>query len=255
MSALKSVDVLGTPICAVSWNDCERLLATWLRGGAGKAVYACNVHSVMTARNDWELRQAFQGGDLLVPDGAPVAWYVGRETGGVQERIDGPSLMWRACDLASRCEAPVFLYGGSAYVLQLLVSRLTENFPTIRIVGAVSPPYRELTADEEADFASEIRSSGAKLVLVCLGCPKQEKWIARNRSSTDAIFIGVGAAFEFFAGTKPRAPMWMREVGLEWLHRLYSEPRRLWRRYLFTNTSFVLAVLAALISRSRRRAR
>lgn len=141
---------------------------------------------------------------------------------------------------------PVYFYGSTEATLALLKRRLREAFPALRM-RMESPPFRALTAEEDSATVDRINSSGAGLVFVGLGCPKQERWMAEHRGRIHAVMIGVGAAFDFHAGTVRRAPAWMRDNGFEWLHRLLSEPRRLWKRYLVTNTLFIIGAARQLL--------
>ena len=138
------------------------------------------------------------------------------------------------------------LYGGKQEVLDTIIARTVKEHARSPIVGHESPPFRQLTSAEMDETAARINASGAHIIMVALGCPKQERWMAEHRGRVQAVMIGVGAAFDFHAGTVSRAPVWMRDNGLEWLHRLASEPRRLWKRYLVTNTLFVLGAIKQL---------
>jgi N-acetylglucosaminyldiphosphoundecaprenol N-acetyl-beta-D-mannosaminyltransferase len=181
-----------------------------------------------------------------------VAWRLRAMGYPAQQRISGPDLMWRCCGRAAAEGVPVFLYGGTAQVLRRLSARLAREFPRMKVAGCYAPPFRELTPDEDDMVVRAINESGAGIVLVALGCPRQEAWIAGHRGRINAVMIGVGAAFNFYAGTMVRAPRWMRETGLEWLHRLATEPRRLWRRYLVTNTLFLAYLAGETIGVGRR---
>lgn len=240
----RRVPVLGTPIDVLDWDDALARIAAWSARRESRAVFACNVHSVVSARGDPAFRAAVQGSDLATPDGAPVAWLMRRLGQAGQGRLSGPDLMWRWCALAAAQGESIFLYGSTPDTLARLQQRLAEAFPGLRIAGAISPPFRPLTEAEQETVAATIAASGAGTVWVSLGCPKQELWIASMRGRIPAVMVGVGAAFDFHAGTVRRAPAWMQARGLEWLHRLASEPRRLWRRYLVTNSVFVVAALA-----------
>ena len=142
---------------------------------------------------------------------------------------------------------PVFLLGSTVATLAALVDKLKLAYPALMIAGAVSPPFRSATAAEDAAIVAQINASGAGSVWVSLGCPKQEKWMLSHRGRVHAVMLGVGAAFDFIAGAKPRAPAWMQNAGLEWLHRLANEPGRLWRRYLVTNSRFVIGAARQLL--------
>lgn len=241
--------VLGTRIDAISPVQARQRIAAWAARRESRVVCICNVHSVVTASDDRAFHAALASADLATPDGAPVAWMLRRLGARGQARVSGPDLMCDyMADAAARNEA-VFLYGSSGATLQKLQQRLREDWPGLRIAGAISPPYRTLSAAEDEADVRAINASGAHTVWVSLGCPKQELWMAAHRGRVQAVMLGVGAAFDFHAGTLTRAPAWMRHSGLEWLHRLFSEPRRLWRRYLVTNTLFVLGALRQLAGR------
>ncbi|MFM6127963.1 MAG: WecB/TagA/CpsF family glycosyltransferase [Sphaerospermopsis kisseleviana] len=215
----------------------------WGRERAGRAVYLCNVHVAVTASRDPALASALGAGDLVLPDGAPVAWMQRMLGAAGQPRIDGPNLMDRLLSAAERDALPIYLLGGSPAALAALEKELAARFPRITIAGSCSPPYREPTPEENQRMVAAINYSGAGLVFVGLGCPKQELWIARHTAGVQAVMLGVGAAFDFHAKLKPRAPEWMQRTGLEWVHRLGSEPRRLWKRYAFTNSVFVIRAI------------
>ncbi|WP_426990948.1 WecB/TagA/CpsF family glycosyltransferase [Cupriavidus sp. 30B13] len=184
---------------------------------------------------------------MNTPDGAPVAWMLRCLGYPTQERINGPDLMLRYCSHAEQTGESIFLYGGRIETLLLLEQRLKEDFPSLRIAGMHSPPFRKLTEEEDREIVEKINNSGASTVWVSLGCPKQEQWMADHRGRIKAVMIGVGAAFDYHAGTVRRAPLWMQMRGLEWLHRLCSEPSRLWKRYLVTNSIFVGLALSQLL--------
>jgi len=243
--------VLGAHIDAVGWGEClERILA-WAARAESRYVCLCNVHSVVTARRDPGFRDVVNGADLALPDGAPVAWRLRAHGFRVQQRITGSELMWKCCARAAGEGLPVFLYGGREETLRRLSARLTREFPRIRIAGCYAPPFRPLTPGEEAQVAEAINDSGTRIVFVALGCPRQETWMAAHRGTIRGVMIGVGAAFDWYAGVNRRAPRWMQEAGLEWLHRLASEPRRLWRRYLVTNTLYIGHLAAEAVGGGR----
>lgn len=237
--------VLGARIDALSWDDAISRLLGWAQAHESSYVAVCNVHVVVSASRDEAYRAVINDSDMATPDGAPVAWMLRRQGFAGQPRISGPDLMWALCAHAAKENLAVYCYGSTESTLGLLDARLREAFPGLRVT-LESPPFRPLTADEDAAAVERINASGAGIVFVGLGCPKQEQWMAEHRGRVNAVMIGVGAAFDFLAGSVPRAPAWMRDNGLEWLHRLASEPRRLWRRYLVTNTLFVLGAARQL---------
>ena len=223
----------------------NRLLG-WAHARESRYVTICNVHVVVSASRDAAYREVINGSDMATPDGAPVAWMLRRLHFSNQSRISGPDLMWALCDRCAAESLPVFFYGSTEATLALLDMRLQAAFPGLRMMMA-SPPFRALTAEEDAAAVERINTSDAGIVFVGLGCPKQERWMAEHRGRVNAVMIGVGAAFDFHAGTVQRAPAWMRDNGLEWLHRLASEPGRLWKRYLVTNTLFIVGAARQLL--------
>jgi N-acetylglucosaminyldiphosphoundecaprenol N-acetyl-beta-D-mannosaminyltransferase len=238
--------VLGTFIDATSWNGSLSCIHEWVERKESRYVCACNVHSVVTTRRHAEFKKVVAEADLATPDGAPVAWMLRRLGHSEQQRIDGPTLMWRYCALAERFGKSVYLLGSTPSTLRGLVRALAREFPRLRIAGVHSPPFRPTTKEEDDEIVERINASGAGVVFVSLGCPKQELWMAGHRGRVRAVMIGVGCAFDYHAGTVSRAPPWMQRSGLEWLHRLCSEPTRLWRRYLITNTLFLVGAAAQL---------
>lgn len=242
--------VLGAQIDALSWDAAMNRLLGWARARESRYVTICNVHVVVSASQDAVYREIINSSDMATPDGAPVAWMLRRQGFVNQPRISGPDLMWALCERAAQESLPVYCYGSTEATLGLLDTRLREAFPGLRVTME-SPPFRVLSAEEDAAAVERINASGAGIVFVGLGCPKQERWMAEHRGRVNAVMIGVGAAFDFHAGTVARAPAWMRDNGLEWLHRLASEPGRLWKRYLVTNTLFILGAARQLLFRHR----
>ena len=241
---LSQAPVLGTRIDAVSLEECTELMIAWARRAESRYVCACNAHALVSARLDPAVARALADADLRVPDGAPVAWRLRARGFARQRRVSGPEVMERCCARAAEDGLPVFLYGSTEATLERLVGALLRRWPALRIAGRFAPPFRELTPAEDAAAVRAIAESGARIVFVALGCPKQEAWMLAHRGALGAVMLGAGAAFDFLAGTQPRAPRWMQRAGLEWMHRLCREPRRLWRRYLVTNTLFLAWSLA-----------
>lgn len=239
----RTATVLSATVDVIPWEQAIARIMGWSRRKESRYVCISNVHSVVTAGQDASFGAVVRNADMVTPDGAPVAWMVRRLGFGKQERINGPDLMWKYCAQASMRDESIFLYGGSSETLTLLQKQLLAAFPGIKIAGAISPPFRALSAEEDAADVERINASGAGTVWVSLGCPKQEKWMAAHVGRVNAVMIGVGAAFDYHAGTVKRAPLWMQHNGLEWLHRLCSEPGRLWKRYLVTNSLFVIGAL------------
>ncbi|MBV6406213.1 MAG: UDP-N-acetyl-D-mannosaminuronic acid transferase [Flavobacteriales bacterium] len=210
-------------------------------GAARRSAYVCcvNAHMAVEAARDPAFARVVNEADLATADGMPLLrclqWFRGER----QERVAGndlmPALLRRAADQG----LSVYLYGGREEVLQRIRERAAREHPSLRIAGAHAPPFRPLTDAELRADADRINASGAHIVMVSLGCPKQERWMAAMRPSVNAVMLGLGGAFLLHAGVDTRAPKWMRDLALEWLYRLALEPGRLWKRYLVTNTLFL----------------
>ena len=237
--------VLGVQIDAISWAGALDHLMGWAHARESRYVTICNVHVVVSASRDATYRDIINASDMATPDGAPVAWMLRRQGFANQPRISGPDVMWALCERCAAEGIPIYCYGSMEGTLALLEARLRTTFPSLKMTME-SPPFRMLLPEEDAAAVARINDSGAGIVFVGLGCPKQERWMAEHRGRVNAVMIGVGAAFDFHAGTVQRAPAWMRDNGLEWLHRLLSEPRRLWKRYLVTNTLFIVGAVRQL---------
>ncbi len=239
--------VLGSPIDVVNWPQAVERVLELAKVRESKYVCACNVHVVVTAKSDQKLADAIAQADLATPDGMPIAWSIRRAGYQDQRRINGPDLMLQTCMQAVREDVSIFLLGSSPSTLEHLREKLLSQCRGLQIAGSHSPPFRPLSDAEESAIVSTINESGAGIVFIGLGCPKQELWMQRQRGKVHAVMIGVGAAFDYHAGTLKRAPNWMQGIGLEWLFRLMMEPRRLWRRYLVTNSVFVAATTAQML--------
>ena len=243
------VAVQGVQIDVLDWQKAVDRIEDWASQRTSAYVAICNSHSIVTAGDDEAFGVALAEADMATADGMPVAWMMRRLGHPGQERINGPDLMLRYCEHAARTGTSIFLYGSTDPVLDKLAAQLVQRYPGLKIAGQYSPPFRPLTDVEDAEICRRIADSGAGVVFVSLDCPKQEKWMHVHRGRIPAVMIGVGAAFDYHAGTLSRAPVWMRDNGLEWLHRLVSEPRRLWKRYLVTNTLFTVRALGQLLGR------
>jgi N-acetylglucosaminyldiphosphoundecaprenol N-acetyl-beta-D-mannosaminyltransferase len=238
---MQSQLLLGIPLAL---TDYERTLA-WIDAAVESQTrgYICvaAVHTVMASRDDPELCAAVERASFTVPDGQPLVWALNALGHRLPTRVYGPELMDRACARAARSGLRFYLYGGrNQGALAELARRLRLRHPGLKIVGGHCPPFRPLTAAEDDAVIDEVNRSGADVVWVGIGVPKQEKWMARMRHRLDApVLVGVGAAFDFHAGLVPQAPDALQRLGLEWAFRLIQEPRRLWRRYLRYNPRFV----------------
>lgn len=246
---MNRVDVLGSRYSAVGFDE---MVTNVLRDGeTGKPGYVCvaNVHTTMTGYFDDGYRQITNMSAYAVPDGQPVRWAMRILGVKNQERVRGPSLMKAVCDRGRAQGLRHYLYGASPATLESLVTSLKTAYPGIQIVGQESPPYRELSEDEMRAAAERINRSGAQVVWVGLGAPKQEIWMWRQRENVKPLMLGIGAAFDLLAGRIPEAPAWLQAIGMEWLYRLMREPRRLWRRYVFNNPAFLVLFTFQLLRR------
>lgn len=236
-----SFPVLHSNIHAVQINDVVRIFDQWISlRDRSRYVAVCNVHVIMEAYNNTAFRQAVATADLAVPDGMPLVW-VGRRQGfRLRRRVYGPDLFVDYCRATRSKGYRHFLYGGHPGIPEIVAARLKQEYPGIRIAGSCSPPFRALSKVEQRTLISRINNSGADVLWVALGCPKQELWMYENRNLLNVpVIVGVGQAFDIYAGRARQAPRWARNSGLEWAFRLVSEPRRLWRRYLIYNTQFI----------------
>jgi N-acetylglucosaminyldiphosphoundecaprenol N-acetyl-beta-D-mannosaminyltransferase len=239
----KRVEVLGIPLAVSDYEQVMDWMDAMIAAGERGYVTAAAVNLVMNARENAATMEAVMAATLAVPDGMPLVWALRALGHSEATRVYGPDLMAAYCARAARTGTPMYLYGGRhPQGSALLERRLTERFPGLRIVGCSSPPFRPLSAQEDEHELELINGSGAAVVWVGTGQPKQEQWMHRMRPRLSApLLVGVGAAFDFHAGLVSQAPPWMQRSGLEWSYRLMREPKRLWRRYARYNPRFVAA--------------
>lgn len=234
------VNILGVGITPVNLAQAVATLDEWSCEGRREYVCCVSVHGLVTAQRDPEIRDVINRARLATEDGMPLVWWCRRAGFAQAGRVCGSDLLDAMCALAVQRGHRHYFYGGSQRAVEQLVARLSRRYPGLLIVGHRSPPFRALSPKEDEDDVAEINEARPDFVWVGLGMPKQEKWIASHVGRIDAAaLIGIGAAFDFHAGTKPRAPLWMQRSGFEWLFRLITEPRRLAHRYLIDNSIFV----------------
>lgn len=240
MTARPAFRTCGVRIDALNLRQAADAVLELAREGRPAAVHLCNAYTLSIAVRDPRFAALLDRGELNLMDGTPLVW-VSRRLGYAHctERVYGPDLMLDVVDRGRADELGHYLYGGAPEVVQSLGHRLEQRYPGARVVAADSPPFRPLTSDEEDATVERITGSGAHLVWVGLGTPRQDEMVDRLRARLSVPVVAVGAAFDFHAGAKRQAPAWLREVGLEWLFRLATEPRRLWRRYLIGNPVFL----------------
>jgi N-acetylglucosaminyldiphosphoundecaprenol N-acetyl-beta-D-mannosaminyltransferase len=241
-------DVLGVEISLTNYDELARLfIAAAKRREPALATFLA-VHAVVTAALDPSYRYRINAFDVVGADGQPVKWALNTlHKARMSERVCGPSMMLHLCEKAADAGVGIYLYGSTEKTLAKLKANLEDQFPTIQIVGTESPPFRPLTPEENEEACDRINASGAGLVFVGLGCPRQDVFAHQNRNRIKAVQLCVGAAFDFHAGNKKMAPAWMQKYGLEWTYRMLQEPRRLWKRYLVTNTAFILLMTRRMV--------
>ena len=212
--------------------------------------YACfaNAHMTIEAHQSHEFQRYVNSATYVFADGMPLVFGLKWLYGTRQERIAGMDLMADVLRVSDTEALSVFLYGSTPGALESLRQSISKNYPRAKLVGSISPPFRELSEDEFAEHRELINDSGAHIVLVGLGCPKQETWMAKNTININACLLGVGGAFGLYAGLAKRAPLWMRNMGLEWLYRFAQEPKRLFYRYATTNSRFLYLFAKQLFS-------
>lgn len=249
MSLPSRIDVVGTAISATSVDETVALILDPPPEGLRVAV--CTVHSVMTARRDPQLRGALESADVATTDGVPLAWALRLNGVRHQERVDGAALFDGAIERGLELGTRHYFYGATAETLDKLVAHLGSSYPGLAVAGRHAPPFRSLTDSEFRGDLARIEAAAPDVVWIGIGMPKQEMWMARAEGLLPGVsLVGVGAVFDWVAGNVRRAPGWMQRSGLEWLYRLYREPRRLWRRYVWNNPAY-LGLVAAQIVRGK----
>lgn len=244
-SSIPRVNILGVGISAITMPQALAQIAAWVDSRAHRYVSVCTVHTVMECQRDEAMRRAVNGAGLATPDGMPLVWLGRWWSQGEVKRVYGPDLMLALCQYSMERGYQHYFYGGASGVPNLLAATLQQRFPGLKVAGVYSPPFRPLSEKENAGIIAQINEANPDIVWVGLGTPKQDLWMAAHRAQLTApVLIGVGAAFDFHTGRIPQAPRWMQNAGLEWLFRLWQEPRRLWYRYLIYNPLFITLVVA-----------
>lgn len=231
--------ILGMRVDATDYEDATQRILHWAKDEESCYICAANVHMTMTAYDKREFTRVVNRAALVTPDGMPLVWALNALGVKQSSRVYGPDLTLNVCRAAALAGIKVGFYGGTPESLSSLVMFLRQQFPQIQITCQISPPFRPLTSEEDKAYTQQIAESGAKILFVGIGCPKQELWMAAHREQIPAVMLGIGAAFDFFSGRVKQAPSWMQELGLEWLFRLIMEPRRLWKRYAYNNPRFL----------------
>jgi N-acetylglucosaminyldiphosphoundecaprenol N-acetyl-beta-D-mannosaminyltransferase len=245
---VQRVNILGVRVSAIDMSVAVNAVQEWIDKDERSFVCVTGVHGVMESYRDPALRNIHNAAGLVTPDGMPLVW-VGRMMGFAQmNRVYGPDLMIAVCEWSVGKDYSHFFYGGASQVPEKLAEELTDRFPGLKVAGTYSPPFRELTPDEDKRIVEMINASGAQIVWIGISTPKQERWMSSHLKRLKVpVLIGVGAAFDIHSGLKSQAPTWMRHSGLEWLFRLATEPRRLWKRYATNNPMFVALAARQLL--------
>lgn len=238
-SSIPTVNILGVDIAAINMKWLLSFTENYIDELSGDYICVSNVHTTVTSYEDEKYKAIQNGGVMAIPDGGPLS-SVGRKRGAEKmSRTAGPSYMDEVLAMSAEHHWKHYFYGSTQETLRKLKSKLEKTYPNIQIVGMYSPPFRPLTDDEDQEIVEEINSVSPDFLWIGLGAPKQEIWMAAHQGRVKGLMIGVGAAFDYFAGNIKRAPEWMQKCNLEWLYRLIQDPRRLFKRYLITNSKFI----------------
>ena len=234
-----SVNVVSSPISALPFDRQIDVMVDWAKQKVSKFVCVANVHMLMEAHWNKDFQAVLEKADLVTPDGMPLVWLLRVFGFKDQDRVAGLDILLALCRRAELEGHSVLFVGSTEDTLKRMRCRLLSDFPNLKLAGMISPPFREWTTEENMQLVHNINRSGATIVFVAFGCPRQESWMAQHRDHVDAVMVGLGAAFPLYAGHQQRAPLWIREHGLEWMYRLVQEPKRLWKRYITTIPPFL----------------
>lgn len=243
----KHIDIIGSPVTALPFESQISLIFEWAMSKASKFVCVANTHMLIEAYKHPEFSSVLKNADIVTPDGMPLVWMLRLMGARTQNRAAGMDILLSVCKLAPLRDISVFFLGSETKILEQMRKKLESEFPTLRIAGMEPLPFRPLTRAEDEAIIAKINDSKAAIVLVALGCPKQEYWMYQHKDKIQAVMIGLGGAFPVYAGIQKRAPCWVRNLGSEWLYRLIQEPLRLWQRYISTIPIFVWLALKQLL--------
>lgn len=236
-------NILGVNIAAINMEWLLNYLDENIQKLKGDYICVSNVHTTVTAYEDPSYQNIQNNGIMAIPDGGPLS-SVGRKRGfSNMQRTTGPSLMQELFEHADIYKYTHFFYGSTKETLMIMEKKLREKYPHLKIKGLYSPPFRPLTKDEDEEIIKKINATSADIVWIGLGAPKQEQWMFEHQGKINSLMIGVGAGFDYFAENIKRAPHWMQRLNLEWLYRLIQDPKRLFKRYFYTNTKFIINVM------------
>ena len=240
---MNKIEILGFSVSLGKYQDFVDEIILKAKNKTRSYICIAAVHQLMEAHADASFARISHQADIVTPDGLPITWALKWLYNIKQDRVAGMDLLPDLLKDAEKNKLPVYFYGSTQTMLDKTSEYLQQKFPHLQTAGFYSPPFRPLTIDEENEICAIINNSGAGLVFVVLGCPKQERWMAAMKSKINATLIGVGGALPVLVGLQKRAPLWMQKNGLEWFFRLSQEPGRLWKRYLVTNSQFIYYII------------
>ncbi len=243
-----AINLIDTPVTALPFDTQIKMMLEWASNYASKVVCVANVHMLMEAYWHPELSSVLKNADLVTPDGMPLVWMMRLMGARQQDRVAGMDILLSLCQLAQLQNIKIFFLGSQAIILEKMRTKLEDEFPELQITGMEPLPFRPLTQVEDDAIIQKIHESKAQVVLVSLGCPKQEYWMHEHKGKIQAVMVGLGGVFPVLAGIHKRPPLWVRNAGLEWLYRLIQEPRRLWSRYGKTIPPFIWIASRQLLS-------
>ncbi|MEY8201287.1 MAG: WecB/TagA/CpsF family glycosyltransferase [Colwellia sp.] len=245
----KSCTVISMDVALTNIDDALNSVESLAIKEAGAYVCVSNVHMCMEVFDSVEFKRVVNNADLVIPDGRPLSWAQKLLGHSHAQQVRGQDIMNAICEQSGSKNLNIGLYGGSSdELLKQVVAKLNLSYPDIQITFSYSPPFRPLTVQEDQAIIKQINDACVNVLFVGIGCPKQERWMAEHKDSLNCVMLGVGAAYDFIAGSKKHAPRWMQKIGLEWLFRLVSEPQRLWKRYLQQNPRFIYYFAKQLIA-------
>lgn len=250
MTTPAKVDVFGVGLSVVDYNDATARIIEAGRRHESFGMSALATHGLMEAVHNPEFMTVVCELDMVTPDGQPVRWAMNLLHGtGLSDRVYGPDLTWKVCGAAAEAGVGIYLFGSTSETCTAFVNAIRAEWPDVRIDGVQPDRFREATLDEDAADIARINNSGAGIVLVGRGCPRQERWVQAHQGKINAAMMAVGAAFDYHAGQLRKPPAAMQKYGLEWLWRLVLEPKRLYKRYAITNSQYVVELVKALRAR------
>lgn len=246
---LPNLNLIGSPVTALPFDEQIETMLQWAKRRVTRVVCVANVHMLMEAYWQSDFGSVLKDADMITPDGMPLVWMMRLSGAHDQDRVAGVDILQAVCERAQHQDVSVYFVGSQSSILDRMKDKLMEEFPKLKIACMQPLPFRPLTAAEDEELIQQINDSGAGIVFVSLGCPKQEKWMAQHRGKINAVMVGLGGAFPVYAGIQSRAPQWARESGLEWLYRLIQEPSRLWKRYSSTIPPFLWLAFKQLVKK------